>query len=167
MIKISINDYKESDFSHLVTLVNEFQDYISAADSKKTCRRFHNQSEAETYTKQMLQDVTEREGVCYIATTEEQVIGFILGVIDRHKDDPLYILSHHTGDHGWIGEVYVRPEYRGQGAARLLIEKISEYFKAKGCTNIRLSVLADNQLARKAYDKIGFTERDIELSKDL
>ena len=164
---VKIRKYKGSDYKVVVDLINEFNNYIAATDSRGHCRQFSNRDEATAYFDQGLKDVAEKEGIIYVAETAGKITGFVLGIIDRHNNDRLYTLSHHSRDHGWVGELYIKPEYRKQGIARELIETISTYFKANGCVNIRLLVMADNTLARDAYEKMGFDERDLELAKEL
>jgi ribosomal protein S18 acetylase RimI-like enzyme len=168
MANIIIRDYQDSDYEALLGLVIEFQNYIAATDSKKICKPYGSESDARSYVDQLIKDLRDRDGAAYIALDGEVVIGFIQGIIDRFKKkDLLYTLTHEPGDHGWIGELYVNPSYRGQGIAKKMVDKLANHFKENGCVKIRLSVMADNKLARSAYEKMGFEERDLELSRDL
>jgi ribosomal protein S18 acetylase RimI-like enzyme len=123
--------------------------------------------EGRTYTEQLLKDVTDLEGVVYVAEEDGQIKGFIQGIVARHASDSLYALSHVAGDHAWIGELYVQPEIRAQGIGKILVEKIGEYFKTKGCVSCRLSVIASNKRAITFYENIGFKIRDLEMTIDL
>ncbi len=56
-----------------------------------------------------------------------------------------------------LGRLIVNPDKRGQGVAKSLIEKLSEY----GCAeldveNCSLFVLDNNTIALRAYEKMGF-----------
>jgi ribosomal protein S18 acetylase RimI-like enzyme len=56
-----------------------------------------------------------------------------------------------------LGRLIVNPDRRGQGVAKLLIEKLSE----KGCAELEvedcsLFVLDNNQSALRVYEKMGF-----------
>jgi len=164
---IKIRPFNDNDLETVIHLVDDFQNYISATDKKSNCTPFQSQKEAEIYLRQLLDDVTRQEGRFFVAEDNDQIVGFIQGIIDRHTDDTLHLLSHKPGAHGWIGELYVRQEYRGQGIAKSLIDKIREHFSSNGCVSMRLSVLADNVTARQVYEKIGFETRDLELAIDL
>lgn len=164
---INIRQFNQNDFDETIGLIIDFQNYIAAKDRKSNCTPFQSQKEAGAYLRQLLDDVARREGRFFVAEDNGQLVGFIQGIIDRHTDDTLYVLSHKPGAHGWIGELYVKQEYRGQGIAKKLISNLAKYFRENGCISMRLSVLADNELAIGVYEKIGFETRDLELAIDL
>jgi ribosomal protein S18 acetylase RimI-like enzyme len=162
-----ITKYTESDYEEVLDLVIEFQDYLAGIDTKKQVKAFDSRDDAKKYLDQLIRDTLEREGAFFLAKSDNEVIGFIQGIVDRNTDNVLYTLTHHhPGAHGWIGEVYVKPSHRGSGISRQLVDKITEHFKSNNCVSVRLLVMADNALARAAYAHLGFDERDLELSKD-
>jgi GNAT superfamily N-acetyltransferase len=56
----------------------------------------------------------------------------------------------------WLQSVYVRPEARGSGVFRALLEHIESHARAAGdVCGIRLYVDGDNQEAARAYDRLG------------
>ena len=164
---LQIREYESSDRAALLDTLIEFQNYLAETDKKKDCRPFHDDSEVEKYLDQTLKDAKEREGKVFIALIDNEIAGFIQFIIDRHKDDILYNTTHGAGAHGWIGELYTKPEFRGQGIGKKLIEEAESYFKSNGCINSRIFVMSDNKLALSVYKKLGYDERDVELSKDL
>ena len=54
-----------------------------------------------------------------------------------------------------IRDVYVLPEYRGQGYGKKLLEGIIDFLKAKKLP-IQLYVDSDNQVAIALYKSVGF-----------
>lgn len=68
-----------------------------------------------------------------------------------------------------IHDLAVDIKYRGKGIAKLILEKIEETAKARGCCKLTLEVLQGNTVAQKAYLKFGFAgyELDPELGKAL
>jgi ribosomal protein S18 acetylase RimI-like enzyme len=64
---------------------------------------------------------------------------------------------------GFIYELYVLPEYRGQGLAKPLMQKAINELSAKGYPEIRLSVHAGN-FAQQVYHELGFVEKQISMS---
>jgi len=165
--EILIRKYENTDYDSFLQLIKEFQRYIAATDSSEVCCEFDSAADVKKYADQSLDDVAKREGSLYFAETEGKIVGFVLGIIERNEKDTLYILTHKPGAHGWIGEVYVDSEYCKRGIARRLIDKIIADFKDKGCVNVRLYVMADNQIAISAYEKLGFRTRDLEMSRDI
>ncbi|WP_339734004.1 GNAT family N-acetyltransferase [uncultured Gimesia sp.] len=68
-----------------------------------------------------------------------------------------------------IHDVFVAPEYRGQGLARQLFDHVETIAKARGCCKLTLEVLEGNKRAQAAYTKFGFAgyELDPEMGQAL
>ncbi|MCX6808927.1 MAG: GNAT family N-acetyltransferase [Candidatus Berkelbacteria bacterium] len=164
---MEIEKYSETKREQVLRLIVDFQTYITETDTKGMCCEFASDEDAKKYLEQLIRDAQEKEGIFLLAIKDGEIVGFIQGIIDRHTDDLLYSLCHKPGAYGWIGELYTRPEFRGQGIAKKLIEKIENYFKQNNCVATRIYVMTDNKLALAAYEKLGYETRDMELSKEL
>lgn len=162
-----IHPYQVSDRAELLELFIGFEESEVQVDSKNIRRPFRNKEEAEKYMDQSLDDAAKMEGALLVALIGGQLAGFILFIINRHTNDNLYNLSHHSGDHGYIGELFVKPQYRGQGIAKKLIAKADKHFVDNGCVASRLLVSAGNTVARSVYEKLGYSEHEIDLYRDL
>ena len=55
-----------------------------------------------------------------------------------------------------INAMWVRPSARGQRGARALGDACAGWAEQRGCSEIRLHVVVDNQSARRAYENAGF-----------
>jgi ribosomal protein S18 acetylase RimI-like enzyme len=62
---------------------------------------------------------------------------------------------------GMLWGMYVRPEYRGAGIGRLLVEVIIEHAR-KHVELVQLLVVSDNLAARRLYESFGFVEYGVE-----
>ena len=113
----------------------------------------------------MIDDVENMNGKIYVAKENNQIVGFIQGVIIEHNkgDDEIYDLSHNPSKEGCIGLLYVNTRYRGGGIGQKLLDKMIYYFKTKKCTGIRLLVLSDNEHAISVYKKNNFMCHDLEM----
>ncbi|MBT2620795.1 GNAT family N-acetyltransferase [Chryseobacterium sp. ISL-6] len=58
--------------------------------------------------------------------------------------------------YAYLGFMFVKPEYRGQGINQSIVDKLIEWSKEKGMYEIRLDVYDKNESAVKAYEKAGF-----------
>ncbi len=58
--------------------------------------------------------------------------------------------------YGEIKRMYVRPQFRGQGFARLILNHLSDYAQAKGVTLLRLETGIHQQEAISLYERMGF-----------
>ena len=143
----------------------ELQKYFSEIDRTHESLPYKDIDDAHRYIQKMLDDVKNMNGKVFVAEENSQVIGFIQGVIIEHKkgDDEIYDLSHNSSKDGWIGLLFVKPEYRGSGVGRGLLDKMKDYFKSKECTSVRLLVLSDNTNAVSVYEKNGFLRHDLEM----
>lgn len=56
----------------------------------------------------------------------------------------------------WIESMYMRPAWRGQGYARMLIQAVAEAGRAEGTPELRLYVHQDNAKAMEVYHHEGF-----------
>ena len=56
----------------------------------------------------------------------------------------------------FIGLVYVQPQYRGRGVAKLLLEDMGNYAKTQGVKILSLNVAKDYFSAIKTYQKFDF-----------
>lgn len=72
------------------------------------------------------------------------------------KEDVPYCF-YKEDQYGFIGDVYVDPEFRNQGYARKLTNEVLEWFSRREIHTIRL-LASEN--ARKLYKTLGFTETD-------
>ena len=96
-----------------------------------------------------------------VAEIEGRVVGS--GYI-KIKEGKVY---HKHDRYGYVGFVYVRPEHRGKGVARQIINGLSEWALSQGISEIRLDVYAENASAIRAYEKAGFSENLVEMRINL
>ncbi|MCA1919086.1 MAG: GNAT family N-acetyltransferase [Flavobacterium piscis] len=57
---------------------------------------------------------------------------------------------------GYLGFMFVSPEFRGQGISGLLLTALKKWILAQGITEVRLQVYDENEAAVRAYEKAGF-----------
>ncbi|MEQ9586653.1 MAG: GNAT family N-acetyltransferase [Parvibaculaceae bacterium] len=70
-----------------------------------------------------------------------------------------------TPEVGEIGNVWVSPNYRRHGLAKLLITTSLSGFQARGVRAVSLNVAADNRSAQRLYRKLGFAPTGREISR--
>jgi len=57
---------------------------------------------------------------------------------------------------GYLGFMFVSPEFRGQGISGLLLAALKKWILDQGITEVRLQVYDENEAAVRAYEKAGF-----------
>lgn len=65
--------------------------------------------------------------------------------------------------YSYFGFMYTRPEFRGQGVNKMIVEELKKWSISRGLKEIRLTVYDDNPGAIRAYEKAGFKKHLIEM----
>jgi len=69
--------------------------------------------------------------------------------------------------HGYLGFMYVVPEYRGQGLNKALLNALNNWCREQGLQTVYLDVYSNNNSAIRAYEKAGFVANMVEMKMDL
>lgn len=64
------------------------------------------------------------------------------------------------GRHGWLTDLFLVPERRGQGLGRAVFRFVDQQLAAAGASCVELMVERDNQEAMAFYRKLGFAPAD-------
>ncbi len=91
------------------------------------------------------------ECLVYVAKVGDEVIGFVSG----HFCELTSVVSQPVMM-GSVDELYVMPEYRKQGTAQALLDKIETTFIDYGATQMFVEVWSFNRQALALYEKQGF-----------
>lgn len=59
--------------------------------------------------------------------------------------------------HAFLGFMYVRPDHRGKGLNKVLLDHLLSWAKTNDLPEVHLTVYHDNQAAVRAYEKAGFS----------
>lgn len=59
--------------------------------------------------------------------------------------------------YAYMGFMYVKPEHRGKGVNKLLLDELINWAKSKDISEVRLDIYSENESAAKAYEKAGFS----------
>jgi len=71
------------------------------------------------------------------------------------------------GTHSYLGFMYVIPEHRGKGVNKKIVEALEVWSLARGVSEMRLEVYADNPAAIRAYEKSGYRALLLTMRKSL
>jgi GNAT superfamily N-acetyltransferase len=65
-----------------------------------------------------------------------------------------------TGLECYLAELYVRPQLRGQGRGRALLEAVLAFARDRGAGYIELNTGTDDTAARALYERFGFSNTE-------
>ncbi|MGN7402111.1 GNAT family N-acetyltransferase [Cytobacillus praedii] len=105
--------------------------------------------------KQLIEPLLEKGSSYIIATENNTLMGWIL--IGTSKD------QFTDKKYGFIYELYVLEEFRGNGISAKLMNKGIDQLQKEGHSEVRLSAFAGNH-AIKLYEKLGFSIRTVSMS---
>ena len=109
--------------------------------------------------------VAELEKLCFSDPWSEKSIASEL-----ENELSLWLVAEDNGTvAGYVGSqtvmgetdmmnIAVAPEYRRQGIARTLVDKLTEALRSSGSRSLTLEVRASNEPAKALYAALGFTE---------
>lgn len=69
--------------------------------------------------------------------------------------------------HAFLGFMYVRPEHRGKGLNKTLLNHLLDWAKLNGLPDVHLTVYPGNESALRAYEKSGFSQYLTEMRLNL
>ena len=112
---------------------------------------FHQRKMVPVPSEHVINRRRSKEVVYLVAEelTSGKVIGTVMGVNHvRAFNDP------HKGSSLWC--LAVSPDGKTPGVGEALVRYLAEYFQARGCQHMDLSVLHNNYEAKALYEKLGF-----------
>ncbi len=145
--------------SHLIKLTEEYFTWINDEVQKHyTIDTFSIIGESILeYSERTLEDLTSYippEGIYYIIQNDGSVIG--MGALRTIKKGI-----------GEIKRMYIRPNYRGNGYGKKILEILLEKGKEFGFSSIRLDTGEFMAAAQKVYRLAGFQERERYLESEV
>jgi ribosomal protein S18 acetylase RimI-like enzyme len=109
----------------------------------------------------LLEDKDFDESYIFVAIDDfDKIVGFIQGSIHQRENHKLSML-------GYIDELYVKEESRGQGIAKNLFSELESEFRKQGCDHMTTHTDFENELSQQFYLHSGMHQATVELWKGL
>ena len=144
-------------------LLVELQEYVVEIDKFKL--NLLSPKYREGYFKNMVKECKKNSGKIFCALSGSKVVGVIAGYVERYCKKDLLVYS--CPKKGIVAELIVSKNSRKEGAGKLLLNKMEEYFKSIGCSFIQLDVMEDNTPAKNFYYSNGYEKRMLTLFKKI
>ncbi len=152
---MKIIEYEDKYFEDVKELLVQLEEYIVSID--KDCLDQLHPDYREKMAIIDLKEVNDSNGKCYLAVENDNVLGLIMGYIPAY--DEFDYLDYKCPKRGKISELIVTSKIRSKGVGQVLIDRMEQYFKSKGCEYVLVDVFAYNENAIKFYGKKGYHPR--------
>ena len=137
--------------------MDDLGDEIAAMDPFGRCIR--EPGYGAEFVRQMLEDASGPDGLVLVAEDQRRVVGFASGRVEtRRERERLAVIDFRNGV---VPELYVSPGWRRRGLGRVLLARLEEHFRGRGCQASVIEVFAPNVGARVFYGRVGYEERNI------
>lgn len=94
--------------------------------------------------------------VAFVAEGEDgELLGFVEASIRRD-----YVDGCETSPVAFGEGAFIRPEWRGKGVGRALVEAVADWGRAKGCTELASNAMLDNTASHAFHEAVGFEETE-------
>lgn len=92
----------------------------------------------------------------FVAQDEDgALVGFVEASIRRD-----YVDGCDTSPVAFGEGAFIRPEWRGTGVGRALVEAVAAWGRAKGCTELASNALLENTASHAFHEAVGFEETE-------
>lgn len=91
----------------------------------------------------------------------QPAVGYIIAGF--HYEAPLFVQNRY----GYIADMWIEPEYRGQGAADVLLQTALDFLKEQGASRVQLEVMVNNEPGKRFWQKAGFEPFEMVMRKDI
>jgi ribosomal protein S18 acetylase RimI-like enzyme len=143
---VNIRKADEDDLLKTAGLWRDFMRYNGEFnDSFRTGRK-----STEIFSQEMLEKIKESDCRLAVADIDGELIGFCYSYISQK---PRYFK---LSKFGFIGDLYVVPEYRRGGIGRALVKDALDFFAGKRIKQIELLVAVKNTGTIKFWESLGF-----------
>ncbi|WP_247686903.1 GNAT family N-acetyltransferase [Pseudoalteromonas luteoviolacea] len=120
-------------------------------------RPYNNQIKADAHYYDLDKLLQSEQASVQVAECNNQIIATGYVQIRLSKQS----LEHEQ--HGYLGFMFVSPEFRGQGLNQKITQRLIDWAESKGIYDFYLDVYNDNQAAINAYQKLGFKPSLLEM----
>lgn len=147
----------------VINLLVELQGYLVSVDDENV--QTISDEYGAMYYAYLQRLVKKNDGIILLAVSESGVDGFIAGYIEPKDEEDS--ITNRCPKRGIISDLSVTASRRGSGIGKELMNAIERYFVEMNCEFVTVDLFAPNDTARKFYDSLGYTPRNIELYKRI
>ena len=160
MDELNIRLATRSDRPHLRAAIVELQEH----ERRLHGTRLPGEAIADAYLAWLEERAVVAGGVILVAVAAGEFAGFAAAWVEETES---IAETPDSNRFGYVSDLCILPGYRGRRIAGLLLAAVENVLAVAGITRLRLSTLAMNDAARRAYDRAGFAPYEIVYEKRL
>ena len=96
-----------------------------------------------------------------VAVSNNEIIGSGYVRIEKSSE------YHKNKKIGYVGFIYVKPEFRGKRISTIILESLKHWAKKRGLNELRLDVYHNNTSAITSYERFGFNKSMINMRMEI
>ena len=105
--------------------------------------------------------ITAEDVNLLVAVSNNEIIGSGYVRIEKSSE------YHKNKKNGYVGFIYVKPEFRGKKISTIILESLKYWAKKRGLNELRLDVYHNNTSAIKSYERFGFNKSMINMRMEI
>jgi ribosomal protein S18 acetylase RimI-like enzyme len=157
---VTIREYREPDRDQVIALVRELQQHeIAVYEFMKPPDQI-----GSWYVDHLIGEVAKHKGSILVAETGAGLVGYVTLLAEVTSEDEADEVLH---TYAYVGDLAVSKASRGQGVGQALIAECERLARQAGQKHLRLTVLAENTVARRFYRASGFRDQFVYLEKTI
>lgn len=139
--------YQKNDFEPLLNIILEFRFHLERTPEKKAVFSSDNiQKDEREFLKF---NSGSHYYSFFIAKSQNEIVGYIwFGQQDEDRTK------------GFIGELFVRNNFRKRGIAKVLLQEAQKWIENKKCSEIEIDVHQTDTDTMKLYESFGFVQQN-------
>jgi N-acetylglutamate synthase len=102
----------------------------------------HHQPNGRDSRENLTRELNDPDVDALVAVSGDAMIGTIIGTNDGRK--------------GWVNRLAVDPEYRGEGVAKTLVERVEACFRERSLMVFCCLINAENEASQSLFETIGY-----------
>jgi len=117
--------------------------------------------EGEIHYYDLIKLIQSKKAEVLVAVVDKEIVGS--GYAKILPAEPFQKYS----EYAYLGFMYVKPQFRGQGVNKKILQGLINWAKNQNLTEVRLDVYDENIIAKNAYLKAGFKPNFLEMRLEI
>jgi ribosomal protein S18 acetylase RimI-like enzyme len=157
----SIRPAKHEDINSIVTLYARATKLMRQISPNGFGEALESPLDIEEERESFARVLDDKETVVLVAEQGGKVVGFVMGVIEKHPDDLL------SAPYVTVQYLYVDEKFRRTGIAKALMQDVENWAADKSLYTLELKVWNNNEPAKALFQSLGYLSLELRMAKRI